>query len=119
MAVDFLRQGRKVLPPFIPARTRSRCCGHPTPRRGDCRRHAQEFPPLHDLLADDTVVSMNDSSESSPQEGRRWLMLMHQVPPKPDYVRVKVRRRLHRLGAMPLKNSVYVLPETDEHLEDF
>jgi hypothetical protein len=46
------------------------------------------------------------------------LLLIHQVPPKPDYVRVKVRRRLHRLGAVALKNSVYVLPETDDHLED-
>lgn len=63
---------------------------------------------------------MNDSVESSAQEGaRRWLLLIHQIPPKPDYLRVKVRRRLHGLGAVPLKNSVYVLPETDEHLEDF
>ena len=62
---------------------------------------------------------MNDSSESAAQEGaRRWLLLIHQVPPKPDYLRVKVRRRLHRLGALPLKSSVYVLPETEENLED-
>lgn len=32
---------------------------------------------------------------------------------------MKVRRRLHRLGAVALKNSVYVLPESDESLEDF
>ena len=62
---------------------------------------------------------MNDSSESSAQEGRRWLLLIHQVAPKPDYLRVKVRRRLQRLGAAPLKSSVYVLPDTEEHLEDF
>ena len=62
---------------------------------------------------------MNDSLESFPQEGRRWLLLIHQVPPKPDYLRVKVRRRLQKLGAAPLKNSVYVLPDTEEHLEDF
>jgi hypothetical protein len=30
-----------------------------------------------------------------------------------------VRRRLQRLGAVPLKNSVYVLPDTEENLEDF
>jgi hypothetical protein len=47
------------------------------------------------------------------------LLLIHQVPPKPDYLRVKVRRRLQRLGAVPLKSSVYVLPDTDENLEDF
>ena len=62
---------------------------------------------------------MNASSESSAQEGRRWLLLIHQVPPKPDYLRVKVRRRLQKLGAAPLKSSVYVLPDTEEHLEDF
>ena len=50
---------------------------------------------------------------------RQWLLLIHRLPPEPAYVRVKVRRRLQRLGAMPLKNSVYVLPETDENLEDF
>ncbi len=49
----------------------------------------------------------------------RWLFLVHQIPPKPDYFRVKVRRRLQRLGAHPLKNSVYVLPSSDDALEDF
>jgi hypothetical protein len=46
-------------------------------------------------------------------------LLIHQIPPKPDYFRVKVRRRLRRLGARPLKNSVYVLPRSDEAIEDF
>ena len=49
----------------------------------------------------------------------RWLVLIHQLPPKPDYLRVKVRRKLQRIGAVALKNSVYVLPSTDEALEDF
>jgi hypothetical protein len=49
----------------------------------------------------------------------RWLLLIHQIPPKPDYFRVKVRRRLHQLGAIAIKNSVYVLPLSDESLEDF
>ncbi len=49
----------------------------------------------------------------------RWLLLIHQIPPKPDYFRVKVRRRLQRIGAVALKNSVYVLPNTDEATEDF
>jgi hypothetical protein len=49
----------------------------------------------------------------------RWLLLIHQIPPKPDYFRVKVRRRLQRLGAVALKNSVYVLPASEETLEDF
>lgn len=49
----------------------------------------------------------------------RWLLLVHQVPPKPDYLRVKVRRRLQRLGAVAIKNTVYALPRTDQALEDF
>ena len=31
-------------------------------------------------------------------EPRTWLLLIHQVPAKPDYLRVKVGRRLHRVG---------------------
>ena len=50
---------------------------------------------------------------------RTWLLLIHQIPPKPDYFRVKVRRRLQRLGAVALKNSVYVLPSRSESVEDF
>jgi len=48
-----------------------------------------------------------------------WLMLIHQIPPKPDYFRVKVRRRLQTLGAVPIKNSVYALPNTEQAQEDF
>lgn len=49
----------------------------------------------------------------------RWLLLIHQIPPKPDYLRVKIGRRLQRVGAVPIKNSVYVLPRSVESLEDF
>src|SRR6476620_12348329 len=47
-----------------------------------------------------------------------WLVLFHHLPPKPDYLRVKLRRRLSRLQAVPLRNSVYVLPHRAETLED-
>ena len=46
-----------------------------------------------------------------------WLLLVHQLPPKPDYLRVKVRRRLRGVGAVPLKNTVYALPNTEEAVE--
>jgi hypothetical protein len=49
----------------------------------------------------------------------RWLLLIHQIPPRPAYLRVKIGRRLHALGAVAIKNSVYVLPRSDEALEDF
>jgi hypothetical protein len=49
----------------------------------------------------------------------RWLLLIHQIPPKPDYFRVKIWRRLQRIGAVAVKNSVYVLPKSESMLEDF
>ncbi|MCM3875755.1 MAG: chromate resistance protein [Thermoanaerobaculia bacterium] len=49
----------------------------------------------------------------------RWLLLVHSLPPKPLYLRAKVRLRLAKVGALALKNSVYVLPRTDDTLEDF
>ncbi|MGH7571688.1 MAG: chromate resistance protein ChrB domain-containing protein [Gemmatimonadota bacterium] len=60
---------------------------------------------------------MNDTVESKGQEGR-WLILTHQIPPEPGYFRVRVRRRLAGIGAVPLKNSVYVLPEREDTRED-
>src|SRR5213594_4875761 len=51
--------------------------------------------------------------------GGRWLLLIHQLPPKPDYFRVRVWRRLQRIGAVVIKNSVYVLPHTEQASEDF
>jgi hypothetical protein len=64
---------------------------------------------------------MNDSSATSAQGGpaKEWFLLIHQIPPKPDYFRVKVRRRLQRIGAVALKNSVYLLPRREETREDF
>jgi hypothetical protein len=44
----------------------------------------------------------------------RWLVLVHQLPAKPAYARVKVWRRLRDIGAISLKHSVYILPLTSE-----
>jgi len=63
-----------------------------------------------------STVTVKVSRQAPPA---RWLLLIHQIPPKPDYFRVKVRRRLERIGAVALKNSVYVLPRREEGLEDF
>lgn len=46
-------------------------------------------------------------------------MLITQLPPKPDYLRVKLRRRLQRIGAVALKRTVYLLPASDPSREDF
>ena len=49
----------------------------------------------------------------------RWLLLIHQIPAKPDYLRVKVGRRLQQIGAVAVKSSVYALPNTARSREDF
>jgi hypothetical protein len=54
-----------------------------------------------------------------PSDEGRWLLLIHQIPPKPNYLRVKIWRRLQRLGAVAIKNSVYALPKNDQTREDF
>ncbi len=48
-----------------------------------------------------------------------WLLLLHQVPPKPSYFRVKIWRRLQHLGAVAVKNAAYVLPNREQAWEDF
>src|SRR5919197_1685314 len=47
------------------------------------------------------------------------LLLLVGVPPTPSSLRVRVWRRLRSLGAVPLKRSAYVLPDTPERYEDF
>lgn len=49
---------------------------------------------------------------------QQWLMLIHSIPPQPAYFRAKVGRRLARLGAVAIKNSVYVLPSSEDARED-
>ncbi len=51
--------------------------------------------------------------------GSVWLLLIHQLPPTPSYLRVKIARRMQRIGAVAIKNTVYVLPAADNTLEDF
>ena len=48
-----------------------------------------------------------------------WLMLISEVPSKPDYLRVKLRRRVQRLGALGLKGAVYLLPAGPDSMEGF
>ena len=51
--------------------------------------------------------------------GAPWLLLIHQLPAKPAYARVKVWRRLQALGAVTVKGAVYALPANVETREDF
>jgi hypothetical protein len=56
---------------------------------------------------------------SPPPRAVRWLLLIHQLPAKPAYLRVKVWRRLQGIGAVAVKNAVNALPATAEAQEDF
>ena len=49
-------------------------------------------------------------------ENPHWYLLIHQLPPKPLYLRAKVRKLLSQAGALPLKDSVYVLPLRPDRL---
>ena len=49
---------------------------------------------------------------------RKWLVLIHQIPPKPDALRVKIWRRLQQIGAAAIKPSVYVMPFSGQSRED-
>src|SRR5713226_10081833 len=49
----------------------------------------------------------------------QWLLLIHQLPPTPSYLRVKIARRMQRIGAVAIKNTVYILPAAENTLEDF
>ena len=66
-----------------------------------------------------SVDARPPKAREAPGGGGRWLLLIHQLPPKPDYFRVKIWRRLQRIGAVAIKSSVYALPYTDQAAEDF
>lgn len=48
-----------------------------------------------------------------------WLLFLYKVPHEPSSYRVQVWRRLKRLGALLLHDSVWALPETPRSLEQF
>jgi hypothetical protein len=58
-------------------------------------------------------------SRSESEMGQRWLLLIHQLPAKPAYFRVKIWRRLQDIGAVAVKSTVYALPANAETQEDF
>src|SRR3954465_6937538 len=89
---------------------------HGSPARSQGDAFAAPLPDEPPMSAPHVAI---DRGALAPTPGARWLLLIHHLPGKPDYLRVKVRRRLARLGAVPLKNSVYVLPDSDSAREDF
>ena len=57
-------------------------------------------------------------AETVQKSSRRWLLFVHQLPANPSSLRVHTWRRLQRFGAIPRKQSVYVLPDTPNTRED-
>jgi hypothetical protein len=49
---------------------------------------------------------------------RRWLLFVHQLPSQPSNLRVTTWRRLQQIGAIPLKQAVYALPDSPDARED-
>jgi hypothetical protein len=54
-----------------------------------------------------------------PTDRQEWILLIHQLPQKPTNLRVRTWRKLQTLGAISIKNSVYVLPFNERTNEDF
>lgn len=54
-----------------------------------------------------------------PDARASWLVLVHQFPKEPASLRVKIWRRLQGIGAVAVKNSMYVLPQNEQTQEDF
>jgi hypothetical protein len=50
---------------------------------------------------------------------QQLLLLLVGLPPTPSSLRVRVWRRLRSIGAVALKRSAYLLPDTPERYEDF
>lgn len=70
------------------------------------------------------VESKNSTRVSEPAAGgapvkRRWLLFVHQLPTSSSNLRVKTWRRMQQLGAIALKQAVYVLPDSPAAREDF
>ena len=59
---------------------------------------------------------MRSSRDQTPKAP--WLLLIHQLPPQPAYLRVKIWRRLQALGAVAVKGAVYALPHDEQTQED-
>ncbi len=81
--------------------------------------------PLRDayrLMVYTLVVPRADrrtSAASAASSRGRWVLLIPSVPGGTTSARVRVWRRLQSVGAIAVKNSVYVLPNTEACVETF
>jgi hypothetical protein len=67
-----------------------------------------------------TKVGVIAPAQPTPaRETHRWLLLVHKLPAKPSNLRVRTWRRLQQIGAIPVKQAVYLLPDSPSAREDF
>ena len=66
-----------------------------------------------------TIPRTTPSAVDPSPSRRQWLLFVHQLPSHPSNLRVRTWRRLQQLGAIPVKQAVYVLPDTPGTREDF
>src|SRR5262245_19014363 len=66
-----------------------------------------------------TIRLMFQKSQAQKASTHEWILLIHQLPPRPTNLRVRIWRKLQKLGAISIKNSVYVLPANEKTNEDF
>jgi hypothetical protein len=67
----------------------------------------------------ETQRSRSAASAAQAEPGDRWLLFVHQLPARPTSLRVRTWRRLQQLGAIAVKQAVYVLPDSPNAREDF
>jgi hypothetical protein len=66
-----------------------------------------------------TPARVSEPAVAGTHVKRRWLLFVHQLPTSPSNLRVKTWRRMQQLGALALKQAVYVLPDSPSAREDF
>ena len=67
---------------------------------------------------------MDDAAKSTTGPGpappvRHWLLFVHQLPANSSNLRVRTWRRLQQVGAIAIRQAVYVLPDSPTAREDF
>ena len=71
------------------------------------------------LLCNVTPVTLHITLSKQIFTPRNWVLLVHQLPARPTNLRVRIWRKLQKLGAVSIKNSVYILPANEKTHEDF
>src|SRR5258707_12377360 len=46
-----------------------------------------------------------------------WIVFVYRLPPQPSRHRVGVWRELRRIGALPIQQSIYILPDDQTNLD--